>query len=163
MAEQHTDFRVKVNGFTFTFKPDDLAALDIVATPDHGYNMIRNHQSANARVLEVHRDGKKMVVEVEGERFEVTIQEELDILLEQMGFGKASARQVKEIKAPMPGLVLSIQAAEGQELQEGDKLLILEAMKMENSLLMHGPGKIRKVHVKPGQAVDKGQLLIELE
>jgi biotin carboxyl carrier protein len=34
---------------------------------------------------------------------------------------------------------------------------------MENSLLMHGPGRIRKVHVKPGQAVDKGQLLMELE
>jgi biotin carboxyl carrier protein len=163
MPAPNPDLRFKVNGSPITLPASDLDAADIIQVSEQEYHVLRDHRSASARVLSVDKSGKKMVVEVEGERFEVVIQEELDLLLEQMGFGKTSGKQVKEIKAPMPGLVLSIQVTEGQELQEGDKLLILEAMKMENSLLLHGPGKIKKINVKPGQAVDKGQILIELE
>jgi biotin carboxyl carrier protein len=93
----------------------------------------------------------------------VQIQEELDLLLEKMGFGKSATKKVKEVKAPMPGLVLTISAEPGQELKEGDKLLVLEAMKMENSILMPGDGKIKALRVKPGQPVEKGQILMELE
>lgn len=154
--------RVKVDGFTFTFTEDELSA-DIVRVSPDSYHLITAHRSASATVLDTDPSGKKMTVEVEGQRFEVTIQEELDLLLEKMGFGKASTKKVKEVKAPMPGLVLNIQAEVGQELKEGDKLLVLEAMKMENSILMPGEGKIKAVKVKPGQAVDKGQILIELD
>ena len=80
-----------------------------------------------------------------------------------MGFGIASAKQIKEIKAPMPGLVLEIAVSDGQEVNEGDKILILEAMKMENSILIHTHATIKKVIVTKGQAVEKGQVLIELE
>ena len=80
-----------------------------------------------------------------------------------MGFGIAAAKQIKEIKAPMPGLVLEIAVRDGQEVNEGDKMLILEAMKMENSILIHANATIKKVIVKKGQAVEKGQVLIELE
>jgi biotin carboxyl carrier protein len=163
MPTPNPDQRFKVNGSAITLPVSEMDSTDIVRVSEQNYHVLRNGRSASARVLSVDPTGKKMVVEVEGERFEVVIQEDLDLLLEQMGFGKSSGKQVKEIKAPMPGLVLSIQATEGQELQEGDKVLILEAMKMENSLLMHGPGKIKKINVKPGQAVDKGQILIELE
>ena len=67
------------------------------------------------------------------------------------------------VKAPMPGLVLDIAVNAGDELQEGDRVLILEAMKMENSIVMHAGGRIKKVTVKKGQAVEKGQVLVELE
>jgi len=80
-----------------------------------------------------------------------------------MGFGKASIKQVKEIKAPMPGLVLEIAVTDGQEVKEGDKLLILEAMKMENSIIIQSSAIIKKVSVSAGQAVEKGQVLLELE
>jgi biotin carboxyl carrier protein len=63
----------------------------------------------------------------------------------------------------MPGLVLDVSVEEGQEVQEGDRLLILEAMKMENSITIHAAAKIRKVLVKKGQPVDKNQILVELE
>lgn len=155
--------RVKADNFSFSFTEEELSAADIVRiSPDH-YHLLTAHHSANAAVLDIDPSGKKMVVEVEGQRFDVVIQEELDLLLEKMGFGKTAAKKVKEVKAPMPGLVLNIQAEVGQELKEGDKLLVLEAMKMENSILMPGEGKIKAVKVKPGQAVDKGQILIELE
>jgi len=83
-------------------------------------------------------------------------------MLESMGFGKSTGKQIKEIKAPMPGLVLEISVTEEQEVAEGDKLLILVAMKMENSIQIHTQAKIKKIHVEVGQAVEKGHVLIEL-
>ena len=80
-----------------------------------------------------------------------------------MGFGKDVIKQVKEITAPMPGLVLEIAVTDGQEVKEGDKLLILEAMKMENSIMIQTSAIIKKVSVSAGQAVEKGQVLVELE
>src|SRR4029079_3408078 len=97
------------------------------------------------------------------ETFDIEIKDSLDQVLDQMGFGKSSIKQVKEIKAPMPELVLEIAVADGQEVKEGDKLLILEAMKMENSIMIGTDAIIKKISVSAGQAVEKGQVLLELE
>src|SRR5690606_7443667 len=104
-----------------------------------------------------------MVVEVDGENFEVAIHDQLDQMLAEMGFNKASAKIINEIRAPMPGLVLEISVEEGQEIKKGDRIIILEAMKMENSILINADASIKKIHVKPGQPVDKGQVLVELD
>ena len=84
-------------------------------------------------------------------------------MLDVMGFGIATAKQIKEVKAPMPGMVLEIAVSDGQEVNEGDKILILGAMKMENSIMIQTNAKIKKVAVAVGQAVEKGQVLVELE
>ncbi|MGF2413251.1 MAG: biotin/lipoyl-containing protein, partial [Ferruginibacter sp.] len=68
-----------------------------------------------------------------------------------------------EINAPMPGMVLEIAVAEGQAVNEGDKVLILGAMKMENSILTHAGATIKRIVVAVGQAVEKGQVLVEFE
>ena len=93
----------------------------------------------------------------------MVIKNALDQKLEQMGFGTAASKQIKQIKAPMPGLVLNIDVTDGQSVKEGDRLVILEAMKMENSILIHADAVIKKVLVSAGQAVEKNQVLIELE
>jgi len=61
----------------------------------------------------------------------------------------------------MPGLVLNILVEEGQDIKKGDALIVLEAMKMENILKSPADGKVKKVSVKKGVAVEKGQILIE--
>ncbi len=63
----------------------------------------------------------------------------------------------------MPGLVLEVAVSEGQPVKEGDRILILEAMKMENSIVIHADATIKKVMVTAGQAVEKGQVLVVLE
>lgn len=63
----------------------------------------------------------------------------------------------------MPGLVRRIDVTPGQQLMEGEPVLILEAMKMENVLKSPGEGKVAKVLVSPDTPVDKGQILIEFE
>jgi acetyl/propionyl-CoA carboxylase alpha subunit len=163
MPDNNISFAVKVNDFNFQFKPDDLDQLNIIKHSPADYHLIKNNRSINARLLDSDQAGKKLRVEVEGEVFEVEIKDELDQMLEKMGFGAASVKQIKEIKAPMPGLVLEINVIAGDEVVEGQKILILEAMKMENSILIHTNARIKKVVVSAGQAVDKGQVLVELE
>lgn len=163
MPENNKSFAVKVNDFNFQFKPEDLSQLNIVKNSPIEYNLIRDNRSVNVRLLDSDHTGKKLRVEVDGEAFDVDIKDDLDQMLDKMGFGAASVKQIKEIKAPMPGLVLEINVAAGDEVEEGKKILILEAMKMENSILIHTKAKIKKVVVLAGQAVDKGQVLVELE
>ena len=63
----------------------------------------------------------------------------------------------------MPGLILEIAVSVGQEVQENDLLIILEAMKMENSFQSPRAGVIKSIAVSKGDAVEKGQLLIDFE
>ena len=70
---------------------------------------------------------------------------------------------INDIKAPMPGLILEVNVEEGAEVQEGDYLLVLEAMKMENTLTAPRDGVVKSVSIKKGETVEKNQLLIEME
>jgi biotin carboxyl carrier protein len=65
------------------------------------------------------------------------------------------------LKAPMPGLVVRLLAREGEAVDAGRGLVVLEAMKMENELRAAAPGVVASIRVTPGQAVEKGQVLIE--
>ena len=87
----------------------------------------------------------------------------LDVLIKEMGFEIGASKQINDVKAPMPGLVLSIKAKVGDEIQKGDAILILEAMKMENVLKAQGNGIIKAIKINEGEAVEKNQVLIELE
>ncbi|MBK8090039.1 MAG: biotin/lipoyl-binding protein [Chitinophagaceae bacterium] len=156
-------YKVKVNEFEFAFTREQIDAVDLVKKSSTEFNLIKDHRSVNAKLIEADNDAKKMTIEVDGENFDIEIKDELDQVLDKMGFGAVANKQIKEIKAPMPGLVLEIAVTEGQEVKEGDKLLILVAMKMENSILIHTSATIKRIAVTAGQAVDKGQLLVELD
>ncbi len=163
MSDSQTTYRVKANDFTFSLDNADIEAIDLLQKSPGSFNLIRDHRSVNVLLTDSDASGKKMTLEVDGESFDVEIKDELDQMLDKMGFGAASAKLIKEIKAPMPGLVLVINVSDGEEVTEGHKILILEAMKMENIILIHTNAKIKKIIVSAGQAVEKGQVLVELE
>jgi biotin carboxyl carrier protein len=163
MTEKETTYTVKINEFTFSFSRREIEAADIIQISRREYNLVKDDRSVNATVVEADCTSKKCRVEVEGENFDVEIKEPLDIKLDEMGFNKKASQKISEIKAPMPGLVLEISVSEGQQVSEGDKLLILVAMKMENSIKIGVGATIKRIAVVAGQAVDKGQLLVELE
>lgn len=162
MAENNKTFKVKANDFVFSFDQATIDNSDFYKKSPDEFNIIKNNRSANAKLLESDISGKKLKIEVEGEAFDIEIKDELDQRLDSMGFSNISTKHIKEIKAPMPGLVIDVTVKEGQEVKEGDRLLILEAMKMENSIMIHANATIKRVAVTPGQAVDKGQVLVEL-
>ena len=66
------------------------------------------------------------------------------------------------VTAPMPGLVVRVPVEVGQRVEAGTGLVVVEAMKMENELRATEAGVVRRIHVAPGDAVDKGQRLVEL-
>ena len=80
-----------------------------------------------------------------------------------MGFEIGASKKVNDIKAPMPGLILEISVAVGDEVEENDQLLILEAMKMENVISSPRAGVIKSIAVNQGETVDKNSLLIAFE
>jgi acetyl/propionyl-CoA carboxylase alpha subunit len=163
MPDKETTYKAIVNGHVFFFTRSQVEAIDLVATNTTGWNIINNHQSVNAQVTATDATNKNLTIDIAGETFTVAIKDELDQLLEQMGWNAAAAKKVKEIKAPMPGLVLEVSVTDGQEVHDGDRIVILEAMKMENSIFIHVNARIKKVMVAAGQAVEKGQVLVELE
>ena len=150
---------------TDSFDLDDSSvdSLDAISVGDSKFHILKNNCSYRAEITQSDFLSKNYTVKVNGNSYEVNIADALDLLIKQMGFEVGSAKQVNAIKAPMPGLVLEISVEVGQEVQEGDNLLILEAMKMENSFTSPRAGIIKSIVVNKGQAVDKGQLLIEFE
>jgi biotin carboxyl carrier protein len=163
MPGENMTYAVKANAFLFSFSHLDIRNADIIKISPTEFNLLKDGRSINASLVEADTSGKKLTIAIEGEVYQVEIADELDQRLEKMGFGAVSGKQVKEIKAPMPGLVLEIGVISGQHVRHGDKLLILEAMKMENSIMIHADATIKNIKVEPGQAVEKGQVLVELE
>lgn len=162
MPSNRPVWKVKVNGFEFSFDEAAIAEASVIHRSPAEFNVLLHNRSVNVVLL---RDegSKKASFEIDGEVFSTEIKDELDQMLDAMGFSAAASRQIKEIKAPMPGLVLDITVQEGQQVTEGDKLLTLGAMKMENSITIPAHAVIKRIPVKAGQAVEKGQVLIELE
>jgi biotin carboxyl carrier protein len=86
--------------------------------------------------------------------------DQFDELLHQLGMDNLTTATISEIKAPMPGLVLRILASEGQEVQKGGNLLVLEAMKMENIIKAPANVMIKSVKINPGDKVEKNQVMM---
>jgi len=86
---------------------------------------------------------------------------------------RAKARQIQgqtnrpaagvEVRSPMPGMVVRLEVREGSRVEEGEGLLILEAMKMENEIKARAAGTVKKISVSERQIVDKGQLLLVIQ
>ena len=107
------------------------------------------------------QSGGSVLVTVSGHEIAVEVQDERALLLERFGMAGAAAAAEREVRAPMPGLVLQVNVETGQSVAEGDQLLVLEAMKMENELRAPVSGMIETLHVSAGDTVDKNDLLVE--
>lgn len=104
-----------------------------------------------------------MVVRINGVRREVRMMDERVKLLEKMGMSVNSNTTSSDIVAPMPGKVLQVLVQEGDAVEEGQPLLVLEAMKMENMIKSVVSGTVSEVPAVQGQAVEKGALLVGFE
>jgi biotin carboxyl carrier protein len=104
-----------------------------------------------------------ILIESRGELFRVKCRNELGRLIEKMGYNKSDGNYMKKILSPMPGVIVKLNVKEGQQLKQGDVILVLEAMKMENEIKAERECIVRKVNTTEKKSVEKGELLIELE
>lgn len=157
-------YKTKVNAsHQFEISEEDATQLDVVSTSKHTFHILQNNESITAKVLHTDFNKKKYRIMVNNNTYEVAIQDSLDQQIASLGFQLGASKQVNDIKAPMPGLILEISVSKGQEVKEGEVLLILEAMKMENVINSPRDGVIKSVNVQQGNTVDKNALLIEFE
>jgi len=95
-------------------------------------------------------------------RLAVSVRDEREASMGKYIHGGSGSATALRVKAPMPGLIKDIMVKEGDDVTKGQRLLTLEAMKMENEITAPGNGKIAKFDLKPGTSVEKDQILIQL-
>lgn len=136
---------------------------DVQVQPGGLISILYNNKSYAATIENIDHKAKEMVVSINGNRSRIAISEPMDQLLASMGLDLKAMQKAEPVKAPMPGMVLKVLVEPGQQINKGDGLLILEAMKMENVLKAAADAVVKTINVQERTAVEKGAILIELE
>jgi biotin carboxyl carrier protein len=138
-------------------------AADISVDSKGHLNIILDHKSVNVEVLEVLTHEKKVRLKVNNRIHEVLVEDRFDLLLKEMGMESQAGKEVKDIKAPMPGLVLDVLVKIGETVEKDSPVVILEAMKMENVIKSPSRGVVKAISAVKGNAVEKNQVLLSFE
>lgn len=136
---------------------------DIVDLGKGKYHVISNNKSVSVEVTAIDRVTKTVGIKMNGNSYTVELSTKMDELLKSMGIDVVDTSAAKEVKAPMPGVVIEVLVTEGAEVKKGDQLLILEAMKMENVLKSPSDGIVQAVAIGKGQTVAKNELLVKFQ
>jgi biotin carboxyl carrier protein len=148
------------NGIEVDGKPVTAHLEEVDGTPIYLLTLA----GALHRLAVVRGEGRgKYSIWTDDHRFEVEALDERRRAIREMTGSSAAATGPAPLVAPMPGLVVRINVQPGDEVQPGQPLVVMEAMKMENELRATTSGKVSAVRVQPGAAVEKGAVLVELE
>jgi biotin carboxyl carrier protein len=139
----------------------DKNELTVELLKDNSYKVFSKTKIYHVVIIE--KSGNQLVLSIDGEEIKVSRSSHVDRVLEKLGMSANSSTAISDIKAPMPGTILSIDIKDGDSVNKGETILILEAMKMENVIKSPGDGVIKFVSVSVGDNVEKNQLLISLE
>jgi biotin carboxyl carrier protein len=162
-------YSASVNKNTFEIVPEGEGFLvngeffhwDILEINESYFHILYQNKSYRAELVRVDPASKTFHIKINGTVYPVRLKDKFDLLLEKMGMNNSVSGKAITIKAPMPGLIIDLKVQDGEKVNAGDPLLILEAMKMENIIKSPGEGTVKKVKVKKGESVEKNQVLIE--
>jgi len=133
---------------------------DILEIRNGLFHVILNNRSYNAEVIKHDAADKSFSIRINNNVYKLEVSDKYDELLKALGLDNLNTGKAADLKAPMPGLVVEVAVKEGQDVVKGDKLIVLEAMKMENVLKAAADGKVKKVNVTKGRTVEKNEILI---
>ena len=123
------------------------------------FSLIVDGKSYEAYVYQGEDD---LEVLVKGRLYHSRVEDERERRLRAASGGGVKETGTFYLKAPMPGLIVSVSVEEGQEVKKGDVLLILESMKMQNELKSPRDGKVSRVRVKTGDNVERKQTMLSV-
>jgi biotin carboxyl carrier protein len=121
------------------------------------FSLLINGRSYEALV---HTSEVGLEVLLQGQLFLVSVDDERQRRLRQTTGPKLSDRGEFHLKSPMPGLIISVNVREGQAVSQGDRLITLESMKMQNELKSPKDGIVRSLRIKSGDNVEQNQVLL---
>jgi biotin carboxyl carrier protein len=145
------DGRILVNG--------EPRAVDFHALGPSLYSLIMDNQSYEVVIDDQNGDYD---VQMRGHRYQGEVLDERAQLLASRRGGLAADSGEISIKSPMPGLIVAVPVIEGQAVQQGQTLVILESMKMQNELKAPRAGTVQRISVHPGQSVEQSKLLVTI-
>jgi biotin carboxyl carrier protein len=125
----------------------------------HVYSLLLDNASYEALIQE--REGEYWVF-LRGYLFTVQVEDERERRLREASGGRPGPAGEVTVKAPMPGLIVAVPVQEGQPVRKGEKLVLLESMKMQNEIRAPRDGVVKAVRVRPGQSVEQNQILVVL-
>ena len=147
------EHHISVNGRVLTVDFNPVSGQPV-------YSLLVDGQSVEAYV---YPGEEKWEVLLMGRQFQVMVEDERDKRLRAAAGGSVSETGEYHLKAPMPGMVVSILVEEGQKIEKGQVMLILESMKMQNELKSPRAGIVGRLRVKPGESVEQRQTLLSVQ
>lgn len=157
-------FKVTVNNTSvFSLDQNQVDKLDLMKFNKSTFHILDNNKAIKATIIHKDFDTKQYTLQINSNTYQIKIDNSLDQLIKKLGFSIGSSKKTNDIKAPMPGIIIGIEVKEGDVVKEGDTLIILEAMKMENAILSSRDATVKSILVKTGETVEKNKLLIELD
>jgi biotin carboxyl carrier protein len=123
------------------------------------FSLILDGKSYEAFVYQGDEDWEVLI---RGRQYQVKIEDEREKRLKAAAGGGIAEGGEFHLKAPMPGLVVSVLVEEGQEVKKGQVMLILESMKMQNELKAPRDGVMGRIRVKAGESVEQKQSMLSL-
>ncbi len=154
-------FDIELDGATSINEKQVVTAFS--RTADGAYLITLNGKKTIADLVRIDKENKVVTLRMNGLKIQVQIKEPIDLLLEKLGMKNVSSKKLNNLKAPMPGLVTKIMVNVGDDVKQGEPLLILEAMKMENVFKAAADVTIKSIKISEKQAVEKGAELISFE
>ncbi|MPR32541.1 biotin/lipoyl-containing protein [Salmonirosea aquatica] len=134
---------------------------DVAQLSPNRYHVLWKDRSFEVEVVEYDPAEKKTTLKINGQLLTTTTKDRVALLLESMGMDHAIATKINEVKAPMPGLIQTVSVKVGDAVKKGDILLVLVAMKMENTIKAPAEATVKAIRIEPGTSVEKNQVLIE--
>jgi len=147
------DRHVSVDGKVFEVDFDSICDQPV-------YSLLLNGVSYEAYVYPSEEEWQVMLV---GRLFTAKVEDEREKRLKLQAGGHVAERDEFVLKSPMPGLVVAVLVTEGQLVEKGDVLVILESMKMQNELKSPKAGTVARLRVKPGDSVEQRQKMLSVE
>ena len=139
---------------------DESIEIDCQPLSDDSYSLILDGKSHFLSIL-THPQGYEITIDQHTNI--VTIKNEQQLLLKKFGISSSDKIQNGKIIAEIPGMISQIFTSVGKTVNKGDKLFILEAMKMENEIDSPLTGTVKNISIESGIAVEKGTLIMEIE
>ena len=156
-----TKLNIEKNVFEGTLN-DLFVKGDFIKINNYQYHFIFQEKSYTVDIIKLNIEEKKLMLKINSIKFDIELKDKYDELLHNLGLDDLAVKKINEIKAPMPGMVLSILINEGDVVKKGDSLLVLEAMKMEQPLKAHKSGKISNLNISVGDTLASGTLLCKI-